>query len=617
MTRHYIAVDDDSPDSAITQDILDQMAARGLRVRVVAGTQDESDSLRTAMTTLLQQRALLESELRTYRTLIEHSGDVVYVLDSTGHVTYGTDSMRTLLGYALPDVIGRSFLDFVLPVQRDSAERWLIEMGRSEATVTQPFELRHRDGTAIPVELTTRTYFENGRAVYFVGRVHDIREHRRMQAEMLQRNRELEALYGIATIVTQSLDLDMLMNNALERALEALGLDMGSVGIIAADGGLREWVSHNVTEAVYTILPSLQLEAVLIPQILQKGDAAIFQDLATMPGINQAALAECGLRSIAFAPLLAKSRMLGVIGVGSRERRFTESDRRLLLSIGSQIGLAVEIAQLYNALNDKVNELRQANIRLEEATRHKSEFLANMSHELRTPLNAIIGFGEILQDQGFGALNEKQTRYVNNIVTSGNHLLALVNDVLDLAKVESGKMELQAEGFEPRTIVGDVQTILTSMAAKKHISVSIGDSPISSIYGDRGKFKQIMYNLLSNAIKFTPDNGTVHVSLAVVQDTPLVASDRRIGFGEGTRHAQSVPMLAVTVADSGIGVKPEDHERILKSFRWWTAPTRGSIKALASALPLAAALSVCTAGAFGSKARECRARAAALSSPSR
>ena len=149
-------------------------------------------------------------------------------------------------------------------------------------------------------------------------------------------------------------------------------------------------------------------------------------------------------------PIRSGGKVVGVLDITSHQLNvFDETDRATAQTLADQVGIAIENARLYTQLNRIVEQLKAANTDLEEATRHKSEFLANMSHELRTPLNAIIGFSEVLQDQIFGDLNDKQTRYVSNILTSGRHLLNLVNDVLDLSKVEAGKMELHPKLCQP------------------------------------------------------------------------------------------------------------------------------------------------------------------------
>ena len=220
-------------------------------------------------------------------------------------------------------------------------------------------------------------------------------------------------------------------------------------------------------------------------------------------------------------------------------------------------------ATLEQRIAEKTSHLQKAILALEQANKMKSEFLANMSHELRTPLNAIIGFAEVLRDKIAGDLNEEQVDFVKDIHSSGQHLLQMINDILDLSKVEAGKMELQYETFLVPQAIEDVYTILKGLAGKKHLELKTRMlTEVGAIEADRVKFKQILYNLLSNAIKFTGENGKIFIEAGIVDD-----------------------MLQISVSDTGIGMKAEDQQKVFKEF--WQADSSFSRKYEGTGLGLA------------------------------
>ena len=210
----------------------------------------------------------------------------------------------------------------------------------------------------------------------------------------------------------------------------------------------------------------------------------------------------------------------------------------ILQTFATQSVLAIQNARLFREIEDKSRQIEAAN-------RHKSEFLANMSHELRTPLTAIIGFSEVLSDKIFGELNEKQDDYIGDIVSSGRHLLSLINDILDLSKVEAGRMELDVTRFDLPTAIENALILIRERATRHGIKVEHKiDERLGEVVGDERKFKQILLNLLSNAVKFTPEGGSIGVSAAPTKGA-----------------------VEVAVSDTGIGIARENQETIFEEFR--------------------------------------------------
>jgi signal transduction histidine kinase len=204
-----------------------------------------------------------------------------------------------------------------------------------------------------------------------------------------------------------------------------------------------------------------------------------------------------------------------------------------------------ELGALAANVNQMNDELRRLYRELETTSRHKSEFLANMSHELRTPLNAILGFTQVLGGQMFGPVNEKQAEYLEDILSSGHHLLALINDVLDLSKVEAGQLELEITQFSLREALESGVLMVRERATQGGVEIGLAADPqVDIVEGDERRIRQVIFNLLSNAVKFTPAGGGVDVTAARAD-------------GE----------VRVSVADTGPGIPPEDHERIFGEFR--------------------------------------------------
>ena len=244
-------------------------------------------------------------------------------------------------------------------------------------------------------------------------------------------------------------------------------------------------------------------------------------------------------RSILSVPMLRDGNPIGAITVAApRAVPFPDKQVEVLKTFADQAVIAVENTRLFNEIQDKTHQLEVAN-------RHKSEFLANMSHELRTPLNAVIGFSEVLLERMFGEVNPKQEEYLNDILSSGKHLLSLINDILDLSKIEAGRMELESQPFDLPAALDNALTLIRERAARHGLRLEVTVDPgLGEVKGEERKVKQVLLNLLSNAVKFTPEGGKISLSASL---------------NDG--------MAEISVTDTGVGIAREDQEAIFEEFR--------------------------------------------------
>jgi GAF domain-containing protein/anti-sigma regulatory factor (Ser/Thr protein kinase) len=356
---------------------------------------------------------------------------------------------------------------------------------------------------------------------------------------------ELKALGEVGQAVSSTLDLETVLTRIVSHAVQLSGTDGGA--IYEYDEPSEEFhlratdhMEEELINALRANPPRLgdgvvgraaaSHEPVVVPNILE--------ERAYAPRMRQM-LERFGFRASLAVPLLREDRIIGGLVV----RRKAMGDFRpevieLLKTFATQSVLAIQNARLFREIEEKSKQIEAAN-------RHKSEFLANMSHELRTPLNAIIGFSEVLGERLFGELNEKQAEYSDDILTSGRHLLSLINEILDLSKVEAGRMELELATFDLPLAIDNARTFVRERATRHGITLDVDiDDRLGEFVGDERKIKQILLNLLSNAVKFTPEGGRV-----------------------GINARQSNGSVEISVTDTGIGIASEDQARIFEEFR--------------------------------------------------
>ena len=253
-----------------------------------------------------------------------------------------------------------------------------------------------------------------------------------------------------------------------------------------------------------------------------------------------------GAKAMLATPLLTAPWPIGCIVVGRNEPRpFTPQEIGVLKTFADQAVIAIENVRLLQELEKRNVEIKEKSQQIEAANRHKSEFLAHMSHELRTPLNSIIGFSELLRERLFGELNEKQAEYTEDILSSGRHLLSLINDILNISKVEAGRMELELAAFDLPVAIDNAHTFVRERATTHGVTLDVKvDERLSEFVGDERKIKQILLNLLTNAVKFTPEGGRIEINARPINGA-----------------------VEISVRDTGVGIAPEDQSRIFEEFR--------------------------------------------------
>jgi GAF domain-containing protein len=355
---------------------------------------------------------------------------------------------------------------------------------------------------------------------------------------------ELTALGEVGRALSSTLDLESVLRTIVARATQLSGTEAG--------------VIYEYNEAREVFLPSATER--LEPEILQamlatpvrKGEGATGRlaegqepievpDILAAPGESRVrgALVRAGYRALLAVPLLREDRLLGGLTVIRKTTgRFSPEVIELLRTFATQSALAIQNARLFQEIEAKSRELQVA-------SQHKSEFLANMSHELRTPLNAIIGYSELLEEEAGDVDGGRLVPDLQKIATAAKHQLSLINDILDLSKVEAGRMELEVADFDLPTAIDNALTLVRERATRRGIALgSAIDERVGTIRADERKVKQVILNLLSNALKFTPEGGRIDVRAAV-----------------------NGQLVEVSVADTGVGIAPEDQEAVFEEFR--------------------------------------------------
>ncbi len=490
----------------------------------------------------------IENLQRYNRGLIESNLDPLATFDREGIIMDVNRAMTHAAGRTREELVGTPFADYFT----DPDRAYKGAMLTFESGEVRDYELvmKAKDGTETIFSYNVHLYRDPaGKVAGAFAAARDITSRRAAEEELKKKQSAEEAYADLLTVTSRTIDLNTIVTESLSNLMKytdsPLGViylynhDLGTllpVAVGGAGGAVAEQAflygegipGETAAKKEMTVATDLEDAIYKIPS----GDGMVPPD------------------TIISMPIIFKSTLLGVV-LTCHTTSATLDLTDFIKRVTDQIAVAINNANTYTEIQEMAAELKSERDKLEMTSRElvavsktKSEFLANMSHELRTPLNSIIGFSEILHDEMFGPLNEKQAKYINNVLISGKHLLKLINDILDLSKVEAGKVELVCEDFSASDAINEVRTLTGSIAAKKSIVLDVSvDEDLTTIHADEGKFKQILYNLLSNAIKFTPESGSVTVHARCHGD-----------------------MAEISVTDTGIGISEENQKKLFQPF---------------------------------------------------
>ena len=454
------------------------------------------------------------------------TGAVAQVVDANADREYGREftaslGNRTSIG---------------VPMLRDGRPIGAIMVGRLEV---RPFS---------DVQIALLQTFAD-QAVIAIENVRLFKELEARTASLTSSVEQLTALGEVGRAVSSTIDLETVLQTIVTRANHLTGT--AGCTIWEYDEPREEFrlrVSHYADETDAPVLQAIGRVTTIrkgqgvTTQVMEQRQPVQIPDISVEGAYESAIrgpLIEAGHRALLGVPLLSEDKVIGVLAVTRKTPGVFEPEIvQLLSTFATQSALAVQNARLFREIADKSQQL-------EAASRHKSEFLANMSHELRTPLNAVIGFSEVLLQRMFGELNEKQDEYLKDIYASGQHLLSLINDILDLSKIEAGRMELAPAPFHLPTALENAVTLVRERAARHGIALKLDFDPgLGEVVGDERKVKQVLLNLLSNAVKFTPEGGRISL-----------------------KASRTDGAVEIAVTDTGIGIAHEDQAAVFEEFR--------------------------------------------------
>ena len=496
----------------------------------------------------------LRASERRYQTLANISPVGIFRSDPDGATTYVNPMWSEITGLLQDKALGDGWLAAVHPDDQEKLRRDWQESTAQQKPSFSDYRFVRSDGTmAWVMGQATPEIAADGQITGYVGTITDITERKQHEEAVRRRAEEFAALYEVGRETTAQTDLPRLLETITQQSARLLKasdatiylydaakdeLELAAANVYALPRGSRFPVSQGISGAV-----------------IRERQAKIVDDYRTWSS-RRPELQHVDLRAVALVPLIHREEIIGVLAVAEigNDRKYTAADTRLLELLASQAASAIQNARLraeletYNRelearVAQRTEELSDALLQAQDADRLKSVFLATMSHELRTPLNSIIGFSGILLQGLAGPLNAEQSKQLGMVRDSARHLLALINDVLDISKIEAGQLRVERAPFAMRSVIESAVRAVSPLAQKKGLVLhQVIAAEVGDISSDRRRVEQILLNLLSNAIKFTEQGG--------------VRLECRV---QGK-------WLDTSVSDSGMGIRPEDLGRLFEPF---------------------------------------------------
>ncbi len=535
------------------------------------------------------EESLQASETR-FRRVFESNIVGMMFTNFDGQITDANDHFLEMLGYSREDMNAKHLnWETITPPEYLPLDLHAIQHLRINRVI-EPWEkvYYHKDGHSVHVLIGVAMLSEND----YVCVVVDISDRKQVELR-LQQQAEQERLLGVITQRMRStLQLNEILNTAVEEIHQVLNSDRVLVYQVFADGtgaAIAESVSHpwskilniNFPEEVF---PKENYDRYIQGRIFALSDCES-ESHKILPCLAEF-LTEIQVRAKLVVPIIQNNTLWGLLIVHQcdRPRHWEDWEINLLQKIANQLAIAIQQANLFEQLQQELcdrqlaeqqlternQQLAISNQELARATRLKDEFLANMSHELRTPLNAILGMTEGMQDNVFGEINESQLKALQTIERSGSHLLELINDILDVAKIESGQLELEYANTSIEALCQSSLAFVKQQALKKRIQLETKlQTNLPNLNIDERRIRQVLINLLSNAVKFTPEGGriTLEVSyqLQRMGSVPLVQGEPLIDNNIQSK-CQTTNYLQINIIDTGIGIAPQNIDKLFQPF---------------------------------------------------